>query len=56
MTPMQDEWKVDETGIEFVLNSKFPRDTKDMSLVSKASITLPIAIAKGFPKFATISN
>ena len=25
---------MDDTGIDFVLNRKFPRDTKDMSLVS----------------------
>ena len=34
MSSLQDQWKMDETGIDFVLNRKFPRDTKDMSLVS----------------------
>ena len=34
MSSLQDSWKMDDTGIDFVLNRKFPRDTKDMSLVS----------------------
>ena len=34
MSLLQDSWKMDDTGIDFVLNRKFPRDTKDMSLVS----------------------
>ena len=34
MSSLQDQWKMDKTGIDFVLNRKFPRDTKDMSLVS----------------------
>ena len=34
MSSLQDTWKKDKTGISFILNRKFPRDTKDMSMVS----------------------
>lgn len=34
MSSLQDTWKKDKAGINFILNRKFPRDTKDMSMVS----------------------
>ena len=34
MSSLQDTWKKDKAGISFILNRKFPRDTKDMSMVS----------------------
>ena len=33
MSSLQDTWKKDKAGISFILNRKFPRDTKDMSMV-----------------------
>ena len=46
MSSLQDEWKRNGTGIDFILNRKFPRDTKDMSLVNfiisiKINVYLP---------------
>ena len=39
MSSLQDTWKKDKAGISFILNRKFPRDTKDMSMV-KATISI----------------
>lgn len=39
MSSLQDTWKKDKAGINFILNRKFPRDTKDMSMVSDSQYT-----------------
>ena len=51
MSSLQDTWKKDKTGISFILNRKFPRDTRDMSMVTISLFIAAAVYSKGYRIF-----